>query len=398
MFKAASACSAHADAAAAAQQCIAQITTAGIPRPDFAVVHANCALSLQEIGRVLRNHWPGVRLHAATSCLGGMTDALVAMAPDSGLAVLAISDTSGDYGLAAGDLAQGSEATGRRLAQRALLDAGRAGEIPSLVMVCATPGDEEAFLDGVRSVVGRGTPIIGGSAADNDISGHWRILDGDQSRPSAAMVSVLFPSVGVYAAFESAYAPSGHRGIVTHAADRRIMEIDGQPAADVYEIWSEGAIGRPAVGSVNILMASALTPLGRQVGVLRDMPVYTLSHPETICADGSLTLFTRIQEGDELVFMKGTSTTLVDRASSVLRSASRFAEIEPAKVKAMVMYYCGGCMLQVRDRLDEIQVSLKRVAPGVPLVVGFTFGEQGVMSQGPVQHGNLMISSIVFGR
>ena len=62
------------------------------------------------------------------------------------------------------------------------------------------------------------------------------------------------------------------------------------------------------------------------------------------------------------------------------------------------MYYCGGCMLQVRDRLDEIQVSLKRAAPGVPLVVGFTFGEQGVMSQGPVQHGNLMISSIVFGR
>jgi hypothetical protein len=55
-------------------------------------------------------------------------------------------------------------------------------------------------------------------------------------------------------------------------------------------------------------------------------------------------------------------------------------------------------MLQVRDRLDEIQVSLKRAAPGVPLVVGFTFGEQGVMSQGPVQHGNLMISSIVFGR
>jgi hypothetical protein len=149
---------------------------------------------------------------------------------------------------------------------------------------------------------------------------------------------------------------------------------------------------------MNMLMASALTPLGRQVGALRDMPVYTLSHPETICADGSLTLFTRVAVGDELVFMKGTTGTLVNRASSVLRSASRYADLDPVQIKAMVMYYCGGCMLQVRDRLDEIQVSLKRVAPGVPLVVGFTFGEQGVMSQGPVQHGNLMISSIVFGR
>jgi hypothetical protein len=32
------------------------------------------------------------------------------------------------------------------------------------------------------------------------------------------------------------------------------------------------------------------------------------------------------------------------------------------------------------------------------MVVGFTFGEQGSLSLGPVQHGNLMISSIVFGR
>lgn len=397
MFKAASACSAQTDAVAAAQHCVAQITVAGISNPDFAVVHANCVLSLQEIGRVFRDRWPGVRLHAATSCLGGMTDTLVAMAPDSGLAVLAISDESGDYGLAAGDLTQGSEASGRHLAQRALQDAGRAGEIPPLVMVCATPGDEEAFLDGVRSVVGAGTPIVGGSAADNDISGNWRILDGNQSRPSAAMVSVLFPSVGVFAAFESAYAPSGLRGVVTRASDRRVVEIGGQPAADVYERWCEGAIRRPSVGSVNILMASALTPLGRQVGVLRDLPVYTLSHPETICADGSLTLFTRVVEGDELVFMKGTTTTLVDRASSVMRSASRYAEIDLAKIKAMVMYYCGGCMLQVRDRLEQIQASLNHDAPGVPKVVGFTFGEQGAMSQGPVQHGNLMISSIVFG-
>lgn len=398
MFKAASACSTQTNATSAATECVAQIAAADISRPDFAVVHANSALSLHEIGRALRERWPGVRLHAATSCLGGMTDALVAMAPEGGLALLAISDSSGDYGLAAGNLSQGSEAVGRQLAQRALQDAGRPGEIPALVLVCATPGEEEDFLAGVKSVVGAETPIIGGSAADNDISASWRVLDGDEPLAQGAMVSVLFPSVGVYTAFESAYAPSEQRGVITRAEGRRILEIEGKPAADVFERWTEGSIRRPTTGSINILMASALTPLGRQVGALRDMPVYTLSHPETICADGSLTLFTRVAVGDELVFMKGTTGTLVNRASSVLRSASRYADLDPAQIKAMVMYYCGGCMLQVRDRLDEIQASLKRTAPGVPLVVGFTFGEQGVMSQGPVQHGNLMISSIVFGR
>jgi hypothetical protein len=54
MFKAASACSTQTNATSAATECVAQVAAAGIARPDFVVVHANCALSLQEIGRVLR--------------------------------------------------------------------------------------------------------------------------------------------------------------------------------------------------------------------------------------------------------------------------------------------------------------------------------------------------------
>jgi hypothetical protein len=398
MFKAASASSMNPSAEPAAAECAAQIEDAGLTRPDFVIVHCNCALSLRDIGRVLRERWQGVRLHAATSCLGGMTDKQVAMSPDAGLALLAFSDPAGEYGIASGGMSAGSRGSGRELAQRALEDAGRAGEIPALVLVCATPGEEEEFLAGVQSVVGSGTPVIGGSAADNDISGSWRILHGSEALSDAAVVSVLFPSVAVSTAFESAYAPSEHRGVVSAAKGRRILEIDGAPAADVYERWSEGAVRRPASGATNILMQSALMPLGRVAGFLVDMPIYNLSHPETISADGSLSLFTRIDEGDEVVFMKGTSTTLVNRASNVLRSASRFAELDPAQVSAMVMYYCGGCMLQVRDRLDDIQTSLTRTAPGVPMVVGFTFGEQGCLSKGSAMHGNLMISSIVFGR
>ena len=62
------------------------------------------------------------------------------------------------------------------------------------------------------------------------------------------------------------------------------------------------------------------------------------------------------------------------------------------------MYYCGGCMLQVADRMEAVKRSIEQAAPGVPRVVGFTFGEQGPLALGPVQHGNLMISAIVFGR
>lgn len=398
MFKAASAISTKPTAEQAAGECVAQVAQAGIGAPTFALVHANCALPLQDIGRVLRDHWPGVRLHAATSCLGGMTDAGIAMVNGGGLALLAISDQAGEYGVAAGEFIDGARTTGYRLARQALENAGRAGEIPALVLVCATPGDEEEFLAGVRAVVGAETPIIGGSAADNDITGGWRVLMNETAGGRGAVVSTLFPSVSVTTAFQSGYAPTELRGIVTRAAGRRIFEIDQQRAADKYAQWTEGAVRPPATGAVNILMASALTPLGRKAGFLGDMPLYTLSHPETISADGSLTLFTNVADGDELVLMKATPATLVSRASGVVRSASRIGDIEPSRISAMVMYYCGGCMLQIRNRLEEIRDSLVYELPGVPMVVGFTFGEQGSLSLGPVQHGNLMISSIVFGR
>ena len=397
MFRAESAYSNQPSAEAAAADCVSQIERAGLGTPDFAIVHVNCAIALEVVGRVLRERWRGVRLHAATSCLGGMTDAALAMAPQAGVALLAIVDPAGDYGVAAGDLGADARAAGQNLAQLALQRAGRAGEIPALVLVCATPGDEERFLAGVRAGVGAGAPIVGGSAADNSIAGDWRILAQDRAMASGAVVSVLFPSVAVSTAFESGYAPSECRGVVTRASRRTILEIDGQPAASVYESWTGGAVRRPASDRVNILMASALTPLGRPAGSLADMPLFVLSHPETIAADGAMTLFTDVAEGDHLVLMKGTPATLIGRAGTVVRSACLVGDIDPDRVAAIAMYYCGGCMLQIRDRLEEMRGTLAREFPGVPAVVGFTFGEQGAHALGPARHGNLMISAIVFG-
>ena len=57
-----------------------------------------------------------------------------------------------------------------------------------MVLVCATPGEEEDFLAGVKSVVGAETPIIGGSAADHDISAYISLLRRDGKAVGAAAV------------------------------------------------------------------------------------------------------------------------------------------------------------------------------------------------------------------
>jgi hypothetical protein len=97
MFRAASAYSTNPAGAEAAADCIAQLERAGVTDPDFILVHANCAIGLDLFGRALHARWPASRLHAATSCLGGMTDVAIAMAPEAGIGLLAISDPTGGF-------------------------------------------------------------------------------------------------------------------------------------------------------------------------------------------------------------------------------------------------------------------------------------------------------------
>jgi hypothetical protein len=262
--------------------------------------------------------------------------------------------------------------------------------------VSSAPGREEEVIAGLQDVVGGATPIVGGSAADNAIEGKWQVMAGGAPFSNGLVVSVLFPSARIGAAFHSGYAPTEKRGRITRCAGRRVIEIDGQPAADVYAAWTQGAVTRPAADAVNILMATTLWPLGRRMDSIGGADIYMLSHPETLAADGSLTLFTEVAEGEELVLMSGTVDSLLERPVLVSDSACRMGEIGKAQVAGMILVFCAGCMLTVKDRLDEVRRALNAALPGVPFITAFTFGEQGPALARSNRHGNLMISAVTF--
>jgi hypothetical protein len=280
----------------------------------------------------------------------------------------------------------------------ALLAANRLGESPALVWLSSAPGCEETIIAGIQDVVGVSTPIVGGSAADNEISGQWQVMANHLPIGSGIVVSVLFPSVPIGTAFHSGYVPSTTKGRVSRCEGRRVFEIDGEAAADVYAKWSQGAVGRPQSGTINVLMPSALWPLGRQVKTIGGADIYMLSHPETLSEDGSMTLFTDIAVGDELVLMRGTIDSLLERPALVSAAACRIGEIPSNQVSGMILVFCAGCMLTVKDRLDEVRRSLNAALPGVPFIAAFTFGEQGPAIANLNGHGNLMISAVMLGQ
>ena len=339
------------------------------------------------------------RLHGATSCLGVMTQDGMAAEDGAGLGVFAIFDPDGDYGTGMAPAEGDPRAAARRAVVAALDAADRVSETPDLVWISASPGAEEEVLRGISDEIGTQVPIVGGSAADNDLSGKWYVHDGIDCVQDGVIVSVLFPSTPVSIAYQSGYAPAGPSGVVTAAEGRRITEIDDQPAAKVYDAWTNGTVMPKTVAdSAPILSESTFTPLGRQLGQVADVPSYLLIHPASVHADGSVETFADVPVGERLYLMQGAVDSLTSRAGRVASFAASRGHIAPEDVAGALMVYCGGCMLAVQDHMDDVVAGVRPAIAGAPFLGVFTFGEQGPILDGRNAHGNLMISCVTFSR
>ena len=364
--------------------------------PDLALLHYDCTAQAGALQAALAGSVGN--LHGATSCLGAMTNTGHTTAQDGGAAAFLILDPEGDYGTACHAFDGDPKATAQAATLAAIEAAGRAGEAPDLIWLSTSPGQEENVLAGIIDIVGDDVPIVGGSAADNDVSGGWAMFDASGSATDGVLVSVLFPSTRVALAYQNGYAPTEKKGTVTKADGRRILEIDGQAAAQVYAGWTGGAaVGGTPAEDENILAASTLWPLGRAIGSMNGISQYLLAHPAVAHPDGSLSLFADVAEGETLTQMSGDAEALADRAGRVASMAAG-SEIAKGDIAGALMVYCGGCMLAVQDYMDRVVDGVSSALPGVPMLGAFTFGEQGPVQNAGNRHGNLMISCIVFER
>lgn len=361
--------------------------------PDFVALHQNVTtLDAGFVDIVGRE----VALHGATSCLGVMS----ADGPkiEDGVGAFAIWDSEGDYGTALVEFKGDPRKAASEAAVAALLAADRPGEAPDLIWISSSPGQEELVLAGVEDIVGQNVPILGGSAADNSVSGDWRVFDRRTSVADGVIVSVLFPSKPASFAYHNGYAPSEHRGKVTSVEGRLLKEIDNRPAAEVYREWiGGGVIPENATDMIPILSESTLTPLGRYLDSVGGVPYFLLAHPAALTPSDELELFADLDIGDELTLMTGSPDQLTRRAGKVAALAAEASHMTLKEISGALMVYCGGCMLAVQDRLGDVSSGVTQALPGVPFLGVFTFGEQGVVLDGRNRHGNLMISAIVFG-
>jgi hypothetical protein len=267
------------------------------------------------------------------------------------------------------------------------------GRLPSLLLLHATPGFEEQILAGVRDAFGQEVPVYGGSAADDTLSGNWRVF------ADGAVVAEGFLLIGLASAralsggFVGGYLPTGHTGKVTRVDGRVLHEIDGKPAAAVYNDWTDGAIAHEVQQGGNIMPKTNFLPLARTVSSAHGMPRRLLAHPRRVIhPDGPLSFFAEFSVGEQVTLMTSTREPLVNRVQRAVQRA-RTGNSTP---RGALLIYCAGCLGSLLDQAARISDIFARELAGVPFVGVATFGEQGTFfERAESWHGNLMCSAVL---
>ncbi len=365
--------------------------------PDVIIALSTVGYPLQTVFDALRELAPNVPIQGGTSSGGVMTDEGFFGDDGRGLALLGMSGDEANFGVGSAPLEPGGREAGSAAVRQAMRDATCPGEMPSAVWLITTPGGEEEVVRGIEDVIGPEVPLIGGSAADNSLSGEWRQFCSEGVLENHVSVLAMYSGARVSTALLSGYDPTPHAGTITKASGRIVQEIDNRPASSVYNEWLGGTLSDVIDDGGQILARTNLSPLGRKVGEIKGVPHYLLSHPERALGDGGMQLFTDVCEGETLLCMTGSVDNLVDRASNAVHSALHLGGVGQDELYGGLVIFCGGCLMRVGDRVSEVYEKISESMGGRPFITAFTFGEQGRVLGAGNRHGNLMISALILG-
>jgi len=335
------------------------------------------------------------QIAGSSSCLGAMNDHGFHSQNSYGLSLIAFAEDEGDFGVALSDQMNDPTAAAAMAINQAINNADRPGELPELIWLSTAPGNEEIILAGIASVVGKEVPVIGGSSADNTISGEWWQFCRERVENNGILVIAMYPDCQIGLSLQSGYAPTNYSGLITKADGRTIYTIDNQPAAQVYNQWSNGLIESQLLGG-NILQETTFHPLGREAGSIENIPYYALLHPDQVLDNGAISLFSNVSTGDQLTLMQGSPESLTSRAGTVVNGIIERQNWKTDQLAGALVVYCAGCMLGIRERMDKVSQGIHNALGGAPYHGMFTFGEQGCFIDGANHHANLMIAVVIF--
>lgn len=371
--------------------------------PDFVFLFSSVGYDEEKLLQEIRNLLPGTKIYGGTTCLGPMTNDGFHVGEKASIAIMGISSPLINWGVGGANLDELSpEEAGKAAVSAAIESAGKEKtEKPNMVFTTAAPGMEEEILKGIEEIVGKDVPIIGGSSGDNDITGKWKQYANDKVYSNGLALAVVYTDLKIGFAYEAGYPVTEQKGVVTKAEGRVIYEIDGRPAAEVYNEWTGRVFDKQLKepGKVwGILAEATYYPIAKVLRAPGIEPFYLAVHPLNINPDHSLGVFADMKDGDEIVLLHGDWNILLNRFRTTPTKALEEFKIKKGEALFALYTYCAGTMLAIpEEERPKMPLLVKEVIGDVPFIGTFTFGEQGFVSGIGNHHGNLINSIIIFG-
>lgn len=391
MFKANVGSSTAADARAAGKEAAAQ-AAAGLDATQVAMVYCSCAYDVDEVVAGVGEALPEVPVLGNTSFTGVVVPGAGYVGGDEPfVGVLALSDDAMTVGVAAADRSENDDpvVAGAALATAAMEAAGRT-DAPDYFYMAASPAEEEFYLKGIASVVGR-IPFFGGSAADNSIAGEWKLYTTGESFADGCVAAFFWGGPAMTNVFTGAYRETDDFGVITKIdGNRTLVEIDGVPAAKKFQEWT-GCTDDDIAGG-NLLAYTVLSPLGVK-DRLGDL--IAIRHPMNGNDDFSINVGNNLAEKTCVIRMEATVDELIQSVPDTLRELMDRMPGEPA---AFHLVHCGGRRAGIDARIGEVAAAVAEVAGDIPYLMEFTFGEYGFESDNNNTCGGLMLSFTGFSK
>ena len=301
--------------------------------------------------------------------------------------IMAIGDSDTTVGVAGMPKMITARETGRQVAIDAMKKVGTTVS-PSYYFMIANPGEEEEYARGVQDIIGD-VPMFGGSAADDDVSGKWKIFTSDNVFSEGVAVALFYTNKKIVNEFTGRYHETVNSGVITDISGKRTLkEIANVPAMKKYAEWT-GIKTRNLMGS-KMLTASILKPLGVKTPTGN---VTLIRHPMAGNTDYSINVGNDLSVNTAVIQMQSSLDELVNAPRLTLRALKSKLSSKPA---AYLLVHCGGRKIAIGDRIGEVADLVKAEAGDVPFIMPFTFGEYGRAEHEANNMGGLMLSETAF--
>jgi hypothetical protein len=154
----------------------------------------------------------------------------------AGVGVMAM--TAGPYRFGAASASQireRMEASAQELSRQARAAAGESPHAAVLLLADSMLGDLQELVQGIYKGAGPKVALVGGGAGDEQTFVRTLVFHGDQVIEQGAVVLWIASEQPVRVVTRHGWSPVGAPMQVTRAAGTTIEQLDGRPAADVYE-------------------------------------------------------------------------------------------------------------------------------------------------------------------